>query len=272
MSRVQGSAPALQQTGRPALPAFHSLLALFFQPWLSPRASAACSSDLLNPSLRCPPPPPHPPPAGVPHLLPHHRGLPVVQAVAGAARGARRLRLLRGRCLWQQRRWAAARSSDACRPAGRCAPQCSHCAVSPEGASPPMPLHARPFSNCPGQVCCCLSSVLPICTRFSEREPRLPSPQQHPSDPPAGVLDRYLLPDLQAYLQQYPASHYSHGGKEPLLYVVVLLLSLQFRWDPRACKGRGRAAGQGGRRCCIRASCLPAGCLTTAVSALSLSA
>ncbi|KAL4437959.1 hypothetical protein ABPG77_004180 [Micractinium sp. CCAP 211/92] len=45
----------------------------------------------------------------------------------------------------------------------------------------------------------------------------------------AGVLDCYLLSDLQNYLQQYPASHYSHNGKEPLLYVVVLLLSLQFR-------------------------------------------
>lgn len=43
-------------------------------------------------------------------------------------------------------------------------------------------------------------------------------------------MDGYSLSDLQAYLQQYPAAHYSHGGKEPLLYVVVLLLSLQFRW------------------------------------------
>jgi len=45
----------------------------------------------------------------------------------------------------------------------------------------------------------------------------------------AGVVDCYLLSDLQSYLQQYPAAHYSHNGKEPLLYVVVLLLSLQFR-------------------------------------------
>ncbi|KAL4859943.1 Nuclear pore complex protein NUP93A [Chlorella vulgaris] len=44
-----------------------------------------------------------------------------------------------------------------------------------------------------------------------------------------GLLDAYQLSDLQQYLQQYPASHYSHNGKEPLLYVVVLLLSLQFR-------------------------------------------
>jgi hypothetical protein len=43
-------------------------------------------------------------------------------------------------------------------------------------------------------------------------------------------VDSYLLSDLQQYLQQYPAAHYSHNGKEPLLYVVVLLLSLQFRW------------------------------------------
>lgn len=44
-----------------------------------------------------------------------------------------------------------------------------------------------------------------------------------------GVSDAYYLSDLQTYLQQYPAAHYSHNGKEPLLYVVVLLLSLQFR-------------------------------------------
>lgn len=43
------------------------------------------------------------------------------------------------------------------------------------------------------------------------------------------MVDCYLLSDLQLYLQQYPAAHYSHNGKEPLLYVVVLLLSLQFR-------------------------------------------
>lgn len=43
------------------------------------------------------------------------------------------------------------------------------------------------------------------------------------------MIDAYTLPDLQRYLQQYPAAHYSHGGKEPLLYAVVQLLSLQFR-------------------------------------------
>lgn len=42
-------------------------------------------------------------------------------------------------------------------------------------------------------------------------------------------MDAYTLADLQQYLQQYPAAHYSHNGKEPLLYTVVLLLSLQFR-------------------------------------------
>lgn len=57
---------------------------------------------------------------------------------------------------------------------------------------------------------------------------------------PAGPADGgYSLADLQGYLQQYPPAHYSHGGKEPLLYVVVLLLSLQFRcadsWGPPAC-------------------------------------
>uniref|UniRef100_A0A061SE68 Nuclear pore protein n=1 Tax=Tetraselmis sp. GSL018 TaxID=582737 RepID=A0A061SE68_9CHLO len=39
----------------------------------------------------------------------------------------------------------------------------------------------------------------------------------------------YTLSDLQQYLGKYPASHYSKDGKEPLLYAVVLLLSLQFR-------------------------------------------
>lgn len=42
-------------------------------------------------------------------------------------------------------------------------------------------------------------------------------------------MDAYTLADLQSYLGQYPAAHYSHGGREPLLYAVVLLLSLQFR-------------------------------------------
>jgi hypothetical protein len=54
-----------------------------------------------------------------------------------------------------------------------------------------------------------------------------PTPTHPPTHPP-GLLDAYHLSDLQRYLQQYPAAHYSHGGREPLLYVVVLLLSLQF--------------------------------------------
>jgi nuclear pore complex protein Nup93 len=41
-------------------------------------------------------------------------------------------------------------------------------------------------------------------------------------------LDHHSLQDLQQYLLQYPATHYSHGGREPLLYVVVLLLTMQF--------------------------------------------
>lgn len=41
-------------------------------------------------------------------------------------------------------------------------------------------------------------------------------------------LDHHTLQDLQQYLLQYPAAHYSHGGREPLLYVVVLLLTMQF--------------------------------------------
>jgi hypothetical protein len=43
-------------------------------------------------------------------------------------------------------------------------------------------------------------------------------------------VESFTIGELQRYLQQYPPGHYSHGGKEPLLYVVVLLLSLQFRW------------------------------------------
>ena len=40
-------------------------------------------------------------------------------------------------------------------------------------------------------------------------------------------LESFTLIDLQNYLSQYPPSHFSHGGREPLLYAVVLLLSLQ---------------------------------------------
>ncbi|KAG1678895.1 hypothetical protein FOA52_003563 [Chlamydomonas sp. UWO 241] len=38
----------------------------------------------------------------------------------------------------------------------------------------------------------------------------------------------YLLTDLHADLNRWPAAYYSKQGKEPLLYVTVLLLSLQF--------------------------------------------
>ncbi|KAK9867148.1 hypothetical protein WJX84_008824 [Apatococcus fuscideae] len=43
--------------------------------------------------------------------------------------------------------------------------------------------------------------------------------------------EAYRLSDLQEYLSdpKWGAEHYSHGGREPLLYVTVLLLSLQFR-------------------------------------------
>jgi len=43
----------------------------------------------------------------------------------------------------------------------------------------------------------------------------------------AAGLELFTLSDLQNYLSQYPPSHFSHGGREPLLYAVVLLLSLQ---------------------------------------------
>ena len=42
-------------------------------------------------------------------------------------------------------------------------------------------------------------------------------------------LDNYTILDLVKYLMQYPASHYTHGGKEPMLYVIVLIMSLQFK-------------------------------------------
>lgn len=82
----------------------------------------------------------------------------------------------------------------------------------------------------------------------------------HPPTPthPSGLVDGYSLADLQAYLQQYPAAHYSHGGKEPLLYVVVLLLSLQFRCGPGrgwAGSGLSRVLGCSMRHC--RRSRLP---------------
>lgn len=41
-------------------------------------------------------------------------------------------------------------------------------------------------------------------------------------------MESFSLEALQHYLRQYPPSHYSHGGREPLLYVIVLLLSLQW--------------------------------------------
>ncbi len=74
------------------------------------------------------------------------------------------------------------------------------------------------------------------------------------------MLDCYLLSDLQNYLQQYPASHYSHNGKEPLLYVVVLLLSLQFRWVLMHYAGApGEGDGARGEVCCSRAYWVLAG-------------
>ena len=45
----------------------------------------------------------------------------------------------------------------------------------------------------------------------------------------AAGSDAYRLSDLQAYLTRWPAEHYSSQGREPLLYAVVLLLTLQPR-------------------------------------------
>ena len=41
--------------------------------------------------------------------------------------------------------------------------------------------------------------------------------------------DAYRLADLQAYVVRWPAEHYSGQGREPLLYAMVLLLTLQPR-------------------------------------------
>ena len=48
------------------------------------------------------------------------------------------------------------------------------------------------------------------------------------ADAPAGS-DAYRLADLQAYLTRWPPEHYSSQGREPLLYAIVLLLTLQPR-------------------------------------------
>lgn len=51
----------------------------------------------------------------------------------------------------------------------------------------------------------------------------------HDGEGDAGSLvEAYTLGDLQTFLSQFPAKHYTSGGREPLLYVIVLLLSLQF--------------------------------------------
>lgn len=41
-------------------------------------------------------------------------------------------------------------------------------------------------------------------------------------------ITRYTLADLQAYLNRFPRTHYTKEGREPLLYVSVLAMSLQF--------------------------------------------
>ena len=40
-------------------------------------------------------------------------------------------------------------------------------------------------------------------------------------------IEVYTLTNLQSSINQYPATHYSKGGQEPLLFAAVLLLSLQ---------------------------------------------
>eukprot|EP00798_Chlamydomonas_sp_ICE-L_P020446 gene20446-27235_t len=44
-----------------------------------------------------------------------------------------------------------------------------------------------------------------------------------------GVVAPYTLQNMHADLSRWPASYYSKQGKEPLLYITVLLLSLQFQ-------------------------------------------
>jgi hypothetical protein len=46
---------------------------------------------------------------------------------------------------------------------------------------------------------------------------------------PSPAAGSFCIVDLQAYLRQFPSKHYSCEGRDPLMYVSVLLLSLQFK-------------------------------------------
>ena len=69
--------------------------------------------------------------------------------------------------------------------------------------------------------------VLPSVTPNQARHRRIA--QAGVCGPTGGAADPYTLADLQCYLNQFKPAHYSHGGREPLLYAVVLLLSVQPR-------------------------------------------
>lgn len=44
----------------------------------------------------------------------------------------------------------------------------------------------------------------------------------------SALIPRYTLADLQTDINRWNSQYYSKQGKEPLLYVMVLLLTLQF--------------------------------------------
>mmetsp|Transcript_43856 Transcript_43856/g.139751 ORF Transcript_43856/g.139751 Transcript_43856/m.139751 type:complete len:880 (+) Transcript_43856:120-2759(+) len=67
--------------------------------------------------------------------------------------------------------------------------------------------------------------VLPSCDGPAASPPSVGAPLS----PGARGDGPYSIYDLQQYLLQYPPAHYSKGGREPLQYVTVLLLSLQFK-------------------------------------------
>mmetsp|Transcript_31486 Transcript_31486/g.59180 ORF Transcript_31486/g.59180 Transcript_31486/m.59180 type:complete len:867 (-) Transcript_31486:321-2921(-) len=53
--------------------------------------------------------------------------------------------------------------------------------------------------------------------------------EQVMDSPSVAVAAPFRVQDLQSFLRQYPSKHYSRDGHEPLAYVNVLLLSLQFK-------------------------------------------
>ncbi|KAK9812585.1 hypothetical protein WJX73_010575 [Symbiochloris irregularis] len=75
-------------------------------------------------------------------------------------------------------------------------------------------------------------SLLPTIEDFLWFAIALVQPPPAPSGFDAGVSssgrgDAYQLADLQDHICRYPPEHYAAGGREPLLYAIVLLLTVQ---------------------------------------------